>query len=29
VSIDLAGQAWYLGPGDERTVDAITYVVTG
>ena len=29
VSIDLAGQAWYLGPGDERTVDATTYVVTG
>jgi mannose-6-phosphate isomerase len=28
VSIDLAGQAWYLGPGEERTVDAITYLVT-
>jgi mannose-6-phosphate isomerase len=28
VSIDLAGQAWYLDPGDERTVAATTYVVT-
>jgi mannose-6-phosphate isomerase len=28
VSIDLAGAAWYLGPGDERVVSATTYVVT-
>jgi mannose-6-phosphate isomerase len=28
VSIDLAGQAWYLAPGDERSVTATTYLVT-
>jgi hypothetical protein len=28
VSIDLAGQAWYLAPGDERLVTVITYAVT-
>jgi mannose-6-phosphate isomerase len=28
VSIDLAGHAWYLAPGEERTVDATTYLVT-
>ena len=28
VSIDLAGEAWYLGPGDERTVSVTTYAVT-
>ena len=28
VSIDLAGQAWYLSPGEERSVSVTTYVVT-
>jgi mannose-6-phosphate isomerase len=28
VSIDLAGQAWYLAPGEERRVTAVTYAVT-
>jgi mannose-6-phosphate isomerase len=28
VSIDLAGEAWYLAPGDERAVTVTTYVVT-
>jgi mannose-6-phosphate isomerase len=28
VSIDLAGQAWYLAPGEQRTVDVTTYAVT-
>jgi mannose-6-phosphate isomerase len=29
VSIDLAGQAWYLAPGDERLVTVTTYAVSG
>ena len=28
VSIDLAGAAWYLAPGDERRVTTTTYAVT-
>jgi mannose-6-phosphate isomerase len=28
VSIDLAGEAWYLAPGDARPVTVTTYVVT-
>jgi mannose-6-phosphate isomerase len=28
VSIDLAGEAWYLAPGDARPVTETTYVVT-
>ena len=28
VSIDLAGEAWHLAPGEQRTVTAITYIVT-
>jgi mannose-6-phosphate isomerase len=28
LSIDLTGEAWYQGPGDQRTVTANTYIVT-
>ncbi|MGH9135299.1 MAG: mannose-6-phosphate isomerase, class I [Ilumatobacteraceae bacterium] len=28
LSIDVAGEAWYQGPGDERTVTVGTYIVT-
>ena len=28
VSIDLAGESWYLAPGDQRTVSVTTYAVT-